>query len=132
MSNPSFLKSLFLISGAILGFLGVILGAFASHRLKQTISPEQLISFETGVRYQMYHALALILTGLLIHVFRGNFLDFAGICFLSGTLLFSGSIYLLVLKNWKFLWPITPLGGVILIIGWFLLILRFVTQKLTI
>ncbi len=114
-----------IISGALLGGLSVVLGAFGAHALKNQLPTEVLQSFETGVRYQMYHALALIAIA--------NFFDFKTKLqvwmyrfFLWGTILFSGSIYLLSLDQlinvqFNFLGPITPLGGLLLILGWILL-----------
>lgn len=112
--------------GAIYGLLAVIFGAFGAHALKKILSEEQLKSFETGVKYQMYHALALL--------FLGNHFDtpnqLISWCFIIGTLLFSFSIYGLVLsgakgKKMTFLGPVTPLGGLLLVIGWAALLLEF-------
>ena len=114
-----------LLFAGILGGLAVIFGAFGAHALKKVLSEEQLKSFETGVKYQMYHAIVLLIIGF-------NFkLDTASekymvYSFMAGILLFSFSIYGLVIssaknKKLKFLGPITPLGGLFLIIGWILL-----------
>ena len=113
-------------AGAILGGLSVIAGAFGAHALRERFHLEErlLATFETGVRYQMYHALALVAVGLLArHGRAAGPLQVAGGCFLAGILMFSGSLYLLTLglgpaKLWG---PITPLGGIALIIGWFAL-----------
>jgi uncharacterized membrane protein YgdD (TMEM256/DUF423 family) len=122
-----------LITGAILGCLAVILGAFAAHGLKKVLSVDQISSFETGVRYQMYHAFLLLIVGVsgfispkmqrLIYVFV-----------LWGTILFSGSIYLLATKavtsiDISSVGFITPIGGALLIIGWIILILNFFKLK---
>lgn len=115
----------FIITGAFLGMLAIILGAFGAHALKKTLSEDQLKSFETGVKYQMYHAIVLLLLG-----FNFQFSTSAMYwCFTLGVLLFSFSIYGLVLsdakgKKLKFLGPITPIGGLLFVIGWLLLILK--------
>ncbi len=97
--------------GGIFGALAVMLGAFGAHALKARLSPEHLQTFETAVRYQMYHALALFAAA---HV--GS--RWAGRLFVAGILLFSGSLYGLIATGWRWLGPITPLGGSCLIAGW--------------
>jgi uncharacterized membrane protein YgdD (TMEM256/DUF423 family) len=105
--------------GAFTGAAAVILGAFGAHALKAIVTPEHLLSFETGVRYQFYHAFALILVGILHKEFSGKLLGWAGILFMLGIMLFSGSLYLLSTKpDMKWLGPVTPLGGVCFISGW--------------
>ncbi|HEA23560.1 hypothetical protein LCGC14_0861400 [marine sediment metagenome] len=116
--------------GAILGLLAVIFGAFGAHALKKSFSEEQLKSFETGVKYQMYHAIVLIMIGFNFNLDTPS-QRFMAYCFLIGTFLFSFSIYGLTLsaakgKTWKFLGPITPLGGLLLVIGWALLVYQFI------
>jgi uncharacterized membrane protein YgdD (TMEM256/DUF423 family) len=107
--------------GAFIGAAAVILGAFGAHALKTIVTPEHLLSFETGVRYQFYHAFALILVGVLHKEFSGKFLSWAGILFMFGIMLFSGSLYLLsTMPDMKWLGPVTPLGGVCFISGWVL------------
>ncbi|SFC11079.1 Uncharacterized membrane protein YgdD, TMEM256/DUF423 family [Zunongwangia mangrovi] len=118
------MKEIFLIIGGVYGTLAVIFGAFGAHALKKRLSEDQLSSFETGVRYQMYHALILIITAIAFP-FREVSQQVTGWCFVVGVLLFSFSIYGLVLsdaagKKMRFLGPVTPLGGLILIIGWIL------------
>jgi uncharacterized membrane protein YgdD (TMEM256/DUF423 family) len=113
-------------SGAILAGLGVVAGAFGAHYLKERLhlEPRLLETFETGVRYHLIHALALVAVGLLALAGRGGGLaDVAGWLFLAGVLLFSGSIYGLALSLGpaRLLGPITPLGGTALIIAWFVL-----------
>ena len=98
--------------GAALMFLDVALGAFAAHGLKAKLTPEMLTIFETGVRYQAYHALALLLLAAL----RGP--DKAGWCFVGGIALFSGSLYLLALTGERRLGMVTPLGGLLFLAGW--------------
>ncbi|MCG2612334.1 DUF423 domain-containing protein [Flavobacterium sp. SM15] len=121
------MKEIVLTFGALYGGLAVILGAFGAHALKKRMSEDLLKSFETGVKYQMYHALALMLTAQLFS-FESGIEQSAAICFIVGTLLFSFSIYGLCLSSmngskWRFLGPITPLGGLLLVNGWILLAL---------
>ena len=104
--------------GASLMFLAVALGAFAAHGLKTRLTPDMLAVFETGVRYQAYHALALLALG----VARGP--DKAGWCFLAGIVVFSGSLYLLALTGERRLGMITPIGGVLFLAGWALFALK--------
>ena len=108
----------FLLVAALAGFTGVALGAFGAHGLRARISPEMLAVFETGVRYQMYHAFALFGTGLLMARGSGRLLVSAGWLFIAGTLLFSGSLYALALSGVTVLGAITPLGGVAFLAGW--------------
>ncbi|WP_299680752.1 DUF423 domain-containing protein [uncultured Tenacibaculum sp.] len=111
-----------IIIAATFGFLAIILGAFGAHFLKKKLTTDQLTSFETGVKYQMYHAIVLLTLGLQFNEKYANSL----LLFTIGVLLFSFSIYGLVLsdafgKKMKFLGPITPLGGLCLAAGWLLL-----------
>ena len=107
-----------LVSGSLLGGLSVLLGAFGAHALKGAVSEYYLQVFETACRYQMYHALALLFVGLSYAKGAPLWMGSAGALFLIGTLLFSGSLYLLVLTKIKILGAITPLGGLCLILGW--------------
>jgi uncharacterized membrane protein YgdD (TMEM256/DUF423 family) len=108
----------FLLIGALAGFVGVALGAFGAHALRARLSPEMLGVFETGVRYQMYHALAVIATGLIMARMGGWLIVTAGWLFTAGIVLFSGSLYLLVFTGVTALGVITPIGGVALLLGW--------------
>ncbi len=108
----------FMLVGAMMGFIGVALGAFGAHALKGRLSPEMLAVFETGVRYQMYHALALLATAALISHREGRALLVAGWSFAAGILLFSGSLYALALTGVTIFGAITPLGGGAFLIGW--------------
>jgi uncharacterized membrane protein YgdD (TMEM256/DUF423 family) len=108
----------FLLLGALAGFLGVGLGAFGAHGLRGRLSPEMLAVFETGVRYQLYHALALILTSVIMARMAGWLIAMAGWCFAAGILLFSGSLYLLAVTGITVLGAITPVGGVAFLAGW--------------
>lgn len=122
------MKKIVLLFGASYGLLSVVFGAFGAHALKKILTPEVLQSFETGVKYQMYHALALLLVGFYFS-FTVKTETYMGLAFILGTLLFSFSIYLLALNSiWghsmRFIGPVTPLGGLLLIIGWGLLFLN--------
>jgi len=127
------INKFFLQIGSLYAFLGVILGAFGAHALKEQLTPDRLASFETGVRYQMYHAIALLVVAILFAHLDQRLLRITGWLFSIGILLFSGSIYLLAcreligLTTYKWLGPITPIGGTCLIIGWG--ILFFVSLK---
>lgn len=122
-----------LIAGFLLAALAVIIGAFAAHGLKKCVETgemdlQMLQNFETGARYQMYHAFALIVCGILGKIVGENkLMRIAAILFIVGIIFFSGSLYLLSTKdvigltNWKWLGPITPLGGFCFISGWVLL-----------
>ena len=108
--------------------VAIILGAFGAHALKEVLSEERLLSFETGVKYQMYHGLALLAIAALSDKWKFNFI-LPILLLIIGTLLFSGSIYGLAMQevlqmNLKFLGPITPIGGFVLIVGWVFLGIR--------
>ena len=124
----------FLLIGAILGALSVILGAFAAHGLKKIVPPESISTFETGVRYQFYHVFALLILGILIDRFPGSLMNWAGYCFIIGIVLFSGSLYLLaLLKSTESVGVnrigiITPFGGLFFIAGWILLFIRILKK----
>ena len=118
------MKEIMLITGGVYGCLAVLFGAFGAHALKKRFSNKLQKSFETGVRYQMYHALIIIISGV-IFPFIETSQQIMGWCFIIGVVLFSFSIYGLCLSSannskWKFLGPITPLGGLLLLIGWIL------------
>ena len=114
----------FLFIAALLGALSVALGAFGAHTLKDYLTPQSLATFETGVRYQFYHVFALALTGLLFASYPNKKIKLAGNLFISGIILFSGSLYLLAIlgtENFKWIGAITPMGGVFFIAGWIFL-----------
>lgn len=110
-----------LVLGAASGFVAVAAGAFGAHALKSMLPAENLAWFETGVRYQMVHALAMLFCGLLVGKRRGGAIPIAGELFLWGTVLFSGSLYALALTDVRWLGAVTPFGGVAWLIGWVLL-----------
>ncbi len=121
------------IGGAILIVLGIILGAFGAHGLEKLVDSDALLSYETGVRYQMYHGFALLILGANADKLLGDSKWVIGLM-LIGVALFSLSIYMLVLQkpldvSLKFLGPITPIGGVVMISAWVLLIKNLLTNK---
>jgi len=109
---------LFVILGALLGGLSVAAGAFGAHALRAQLTPRMLEVFETGVRYQMYHALALFAAACMIQQTDAPSAQVAGWAFVLGTLLFSGSLYAMALTGARGLGMITPIGGVVFLIGW--------------
>ncbi|WP_122459211.1 DUF423 domain-containing protein [Pseudomonas poae] len=111
----------FLMLAAFFGFTGVALGAFAAHGLKSRLSAEYLTIFQTGVTYQLVHALALFGVALLAAHIPGRMVTWAGIAFVVGILLFSGSLYALTLTGISKLGIITPFGGLAFLLGWFFL-----------
>ena len=118
-----------LILGLILGMLSIIFGAFGAHALKKVLSEESLVSFETGFRYQMYHAIVL----LFVNIFEGfsaKQKNVISIMFFMGVLFFSGSIYLIQLTSIraKSIWFVTPLGGFFFIIGWVSMMVIFMKK----
>lgn len=104
--------------GALSALIGVALGAFAAHGLKPRLSTELLAVFETGVRYQLYHALGLLAVAWAYGRWPGSAVVFAGWLFVAGTLIFSGSLYLLSVSAQRWWGAITPVGGLALIGGW--------------
>ncbi len=110
--------------GSIMAGLGVALGAFGAHALKASVSPQLLTTFETGVRYQMYHGLGLLALAWAIGRWPSRRLAAAAWLLLAGTIVFSGSLYLLVLTGQRWLGAVTPFGGVALIAGWCLIAWR--------
>jgi uncharacterized membrane protein YgdD (TMEM256/DUF423 family) len=108
----------FVGAGALLAMLSVAAGAFAAHGLQRHLSAEMLAVFETAARYQMYHALALILAGLLEREESNRWIRFAAWSFIAGIALFSGSLYVLALSNTRFWGAVTPFGGTAFLAGW--------------
>jgi uncharacterized membrane protein YgdD (TMEM256/DUF423 family) len=117
------LQALFFFLGSLAAFLGVGAGAFGAHALKHKLGAEMLGIFEVGVRYQMYHALALLIVAWACGVFSVSLVASAGWLFVVGTLIFSGSLYILALSGVRAWGAVTPIGGVLLLIGWLLLLL---------
>ncbi|MCW3464275.1 DUF423 domain-containing protein [Chitinophaga nivalis] len=125
----------FLVWAAVLGALAVILGAFGAHKLKELVPVETVSTFQTGVTYQFYHVFALLITGILFAHLPGSQLQWAGRFFITGIILFSGSLYLLTLMKMtgnvglKGIGIITPIGGVFFIAGWISLLLGVLRIK---
>ena len=124
------MKDFVLISAASFGALSVVFGAFGAHALRKILSEELQKSFETGVKYQMYHSLILLILGLQLE-FAETMEKAAAFCFFLGIFFFSFSIYGLSLssakgKKLRFLGPVTPLGGLLLLTGWLLLLIIFI------
>ena len=116
MTNP------LITMAAVNGLLAVMLGAFMSHSLEETITTELLGVFQTGVSYHMYHSLAALAAGILSHIFpKVRLLKFSAYSFLLGIMLFSGSLYLLALTELPMIGMITPIGGIFFIFGWIML-----------
>jgi len=109
---------LFFAIGCLSAFLGVGLGAFGAHALKPRLDAEMLAVFEVGVRYQMYHAFALLAVGWAQTRWPGTLVAASGWLFVAGTLIFSGSLYALSLSGMRWLGAVTPVGGLALLAGW--------------
>lgn len=120
---------LFICLGALFGFLGVVLGAFGAHGLQNIVEAKQLAVWHTGVQYQIYHSLALLSASLLaVSLVNPRIARWAGWAFVLGILLFSGSLYAIVLLGVKTLGLITPIGGLFFLIGWLLLLLAAIKK----
>lgn len=112
------MSQIFVAASAVLGFLGVALGAFAAHGLKTRLSPEMLAIFETGARYHLIHAVALLAIGILARQMDVTSIKVAGFAMIFGIVVFSGSLYALATTGVRVLGAITPIGGVGFLIGW--------------
>lgn len=125
----------FLIIAALFGILSVAIGAFGAHAIRAAVSPDAYEIYETGVRYQFYHTLALLAVAILLTWFPGRLLSLAGIFFIIGIVLFSGSLYLITaLKSAdRAISPavgiLTPVGGLFFIAGWVMLFVAFLGRK---
>ena len=128
------MQKLFLIIGAILAGLAVALGAFGAHGLKKIADAETVAIYQTGVQYQMYHALALLLVGAMIDRLSQGTVGYAGFLFMGGIVLFSGSLYFISsLKAMNKVVPtaigiMTPIGGMLFITGWLLLLIAIIRK----
>ena len=123
------LQKKILTTAGISGAIAVMLGAFGAHALKKILPTESLQAFETGVRYQFLHVFAMIAVALLYPTYPVKLLTWSYRLFFIGTILFSGSLYLLTTLGWTFLGPVTPLGGLSFILGWSTLVLAVIKQK---
>ena len=123
------MQKIFLVIGTLLAGLAVALGAFGAHGLKKIVTAENVATYQTGVQYQMYHALALILVGILSERIYNGFVSYAGVLFVAGVVLFSGSLYLIVsMQAMNKTVPtaigiLTPIGGLFFIGGWICLLI---------
>lgn len=115
------MSKVFAIFGASLAALGVLIGAFGAHALKERLNPESLAIFEVGVRYQMYHALGLFAIAWFSQHYSSKLFSMSGWLMIAGILFFSGSLYLLSLTSIKAFGAVTPIGGVFFLIAWILL-----------
>lgn len=136
------MKKNLLLFSTLSGAFAVALGAMGAHYLKSKIetgqmTPESIQTFETAVKYQFYHTLVLIFIVLLSDRFKTALLNYSAYCFIAGIVFFSGSLYLLSTKlllgieNWRWLGPITPLGGICFISGWLFLFFSFLKKEKT-
>lgn len=119
--SPAGASRLFVGIGAAMAGIAVMAGAFGAHALRDLVAADRLQVFETGARYQMYHALALLVVGGAVARWPRWQVRWSGYLFIAGIVLFSGSLYVLVLTNTPWLGAVTPLGGVAFIAGWLLL-----------
>ena len=123
------MQKVFLVGAALAGLTAVIFGAFGAHSLRPHILPDQLHAWETGVQYQIYHALALFMCYLFLRKEASVNIRNAGICFMMGIIFFSGSLYLLATKDLTgipgiVIGPVTPIGGFFFIAGWSLVLIQ--------
>jgi len=129
------MRKSFLVSGIILAGLAVALGAFGAHGLKKVVDEQSVEVFKTGVQYQFYHSLALILTGILSLHFSAKEINWACTLFIWGIILFSGSLYAITAFKAmgsavpKFIGPVTPIGGLLFIAGWICLLIAVIKRK---
>jgi uncharacterized membrane protein YgdD (TMEM256/DUF423 family) len=125
----------YLASGALFGAMAVVLGAFGAHGLKQIVEVETVQVFQTGVQYQVYHALALVGVGIIYERYPNRMVTWAGVFFIAGIILFSGSLYTITAFKAtesigiKGIGIITPFGGLFFIVGWILLFLGVMKKK---
>lgn len=116
------MNKLFLLAGSILGMLGVGLGAFGAHAFKAMLeSTGRLDTYETGIKYMFYHALALVLVGILAKDFTAKTLTYSGYSFIFGTIIFTGSLLLICFTGIKIFGAVAPIGGTLMLLGWALL-----------
>ena len=126
---------LFLIVAVVLLALGVVLGAFGAHGLKQILPAESLTSYETGIRYHFYHGFAILITGILYERFRTKWVVYAGYSFILGLLFFCGSLYLLTFLKatntvgLSGIGIVTPIGGLFFVAGWVMLLIAFINRS---
>jgi uncharacterized membrane protein YgdD (TMEM256/DUF423 family) len=116
------MQKIILLTASAFGALSVMIGAFGAHALRAMLEAQgRLDTFETAVKYQFYHTLALLAIGLLMYKVSDKLLGYAGYSMIGGVIIFSGSLYILCLSGIRWLGAITPIGGVLMIVGWALL-----------
>lgn len=115
------MSKVFFVIASVFGFLGIAGGAFGAHELRPSLDPEMLSVFETGIRYQMYHAFALAVAGWATGKYEERHFQMAGWLFVAGVALFSGSLYILAISGIRWWGAVTPVGGVAFLAGWFYL-----------
>jgi uncharacterized membrane protein YgdD (TMEM256/DUF423 family) len=116
------MNKLFLLAGSVLGMLGVGLGAFGAHAFKAMLeSTGRFDTYETGIKYMFYHALALVLVGILAKDFTAKTLTYSGYSFIFGTIIFTGSLLLICFTGVKIFGAVAPIGGTLMLVGWALL-----------
>jgi len=123
------MNSKWLIVGAVNGLIAVGAGAFGAHVLKTRLDADAMNAFDVGVRYQMYHALALLAVAWMCHAKPSRAATGAGVCMFLGIILFTGSLFGLSLLGWRWLGPVTPLGGVSFMVGWLLLAIAAMNRR---
>lgn len=124
------MQKVFLLIGAGLGAFSVMIGAFGAHALKSLLEKNGRIeTFDTAVKYQFYHVIALFIVGILMYHLQNKWLNYSGWSFIIGMVIFSGSLYALCLTNWTKFGAITPIGGLLLILGWIFMILAILKSS---
>lgn len=118
----------FLVAGIVFAMLAVVLGAIGAHALKSRVSADMVAVFQTGVQFQFYHALALMLVALIAAHIQSSLVVFSGYLMIAGVVCFSGSLYALALTGIKLFGPVTPLGGLCFIASWLLLLVAVVKE----
>jgi uncharacterized membrane protein YgdD (TMEM256/DUF423 family) len=118
-----------LLAGAVFMTLGVLLGAFGAHALKKILSPEMLAVYKTGVEYQFYHAIGLLLVGLIGFHLESKWVRWSSLFLVVGIILFSGSLYVLSISGIKILGAITPIGGLSFVAGWICLAVGLIKHR---
>jgi len=118
-----------LLAGAVFMALGALLGAFGAHALKKILSPEMLAVYKTGVEYQFYHAMGLLLVGLIGFHLESKWARWSALFMVVGIILFSGSLYALAISGIKILGAITPIGGLLFVASWVCLAIGIVQQR---
>lgn len=119
----------FLVIGSLSAFLGIALGAFGAHMLKDKLAEKMFSAYQTGVLYHLVHALALLITGVIAKtILPTPLVHWSGWCFLAGTLLFSGSLYIMSISGIRAFGAITPIGGLAFMAGWLLLAFAVIRQ----